>query len=121
MNRNFDLEPRLIRFTSSVLDLVEKLPKTYVGTTIGKQITRSCISPALNYGEAQAAESRSNFVHKMKVCLKELRETQVCLKIIQTRKLVSDEFLGTCLSENAQLVAIFTKSVQTAKNKSGTR
>ena len=81
----FELETRLIDFACRVIDLVEHLPKTPVAKLLGAQILRSGTAPALNYGEARGAESREDFIHKMKICLKELRETMVSLKIIQKR------------------------------------
>ena len=70
----FDLEERLVDFTVLILNLAEKLPKSYAGIHLSKQIIWSGTSPALQYGEAQAAESRSDFIHKMKIGLKELRD-----------------------------------------------
>ena len=82
-NSKYNLENRLIAFAVSILDLADKLPNTFAGKHLGGQLTRSGTSPALNYGKAQAAESRADFIHKMKNCLKELRESQICLKIIE--------------------------------------
>lgn len=116
--RVYDLEERLINFTVSVLDLAEKLPNTRVGNYYSDQIIRSCSSPSLNYGEAQAAESKADFIHKMKVCLKELRETSISLKIIKKKKMILEkEIVENILKENLELIAIFTSSIQTAKNK----
>jgi four helix bundle protein len=80
-----NLEERLIDFAVMVIDLSEKLPKTFAGKHLGNQLVRSGTSPALNYGEAQAAESKKDFIHKMRICLKELRESYVCLKIIDRK------------------------------------
>jgi len=77
--RTFDLEDRLIDYTIRIIRTAESLPKTKVGNHIAGQLIRCGISPAPNYGEAQSAESRSDFIHKMKVCFKELRETRVWL------------------------------------------
>jgi four helix bundle protein len=77
--RTFDPEDRLIDFTIRIIVTAESLPKTKVGNHIAGQRIRCGTSPAPNYGEAQSAESRSDFIHKMKVCLKELRETRVWL------------------------------------------
>ncbi|MCK6694645.1 MAG: four helix bundle protein [Thermoanaerobaculia bacterium] len=111
----FDLEQRLVEFAVRVIDLAEALPKTFVGKHIGGQIIRSGTSPALNYAEAQAAESMADFVHKMKICLKELRETLVSLKIILQKGYFKTERLDPLLKENDELIAIFVKSVNTAK------
>lgn len=80
--KDFDLEDRLIDFGVRIIQLTESLPKAKAGRHIAGQLIRSGTSPAPNYGEAQGAESRSDFIHKMKVCLKELRETKVWLKMI---------------------------------------
>jgi four helix bundle protein len=75
--KTFDLEDRLLVFAVQIIRLAETLPRTPVGNHISGQIIRSGTSPAPNYGEAQSAESRPDFIHKLKVCLKELRETRV--------------------------------------------
>ena len=75
--KDFDLEDRLIDFAVHIIRTAESLPKTKVGNHIAGQLIRSGTSPAPNYGEAQSAESRSDFIHKMKVALKELRETRI--------------------------------------------
>jgi len=111
------MEDRLIDFASRVIDVVESLPPTPTGKHIGGQMLRSGTSPAMNYGEAQAAESRSNFIHKMKICLKELRETLVCLKIIVKRNWFPEGKLDSILVENNELVAIFIASTKTAVSK----
>lgn len=87
MNQNhaskFDLEERLIKFAIQVIDIAESMSCTKAGTHIANQLIRSGTSPALNYGEAQSAESKSDFIHKLKVILKELRETSISLKIVE--------------------------------------
>jgi four helix bundle protein len=114
----FDLEDRLIEFAVRVIQLAEALPKSNVGKHFTGQLIRCGTSPAPNYGEAQAAESRSDFIHKMKVCLKELRETKVWLKMIIKAELINlVSKLDSLLTENDQLIAIFVKSIETAKNK----
>ncbi len=112
----FDLEERLIGFGSRIIDVVESLPRTVAGKHLGGQLVRSGTSPALNYAEAQAAESRADFIHKMKISLKELRETIVNLKFIQRRQYFADEKLLPLLKENDELIAIFIKSINTARN-----
>ncbi|MEZ4919854.1 MAG: four helix bundle protein [Saprospiraceae bacterium] len=114
----YELENRLIVFASRVMDMAEQLPKTYSGKHLASQIIRSATSPALNYGEAQAAESRDDFVHKMKICQKELRETFVCLQLIDKRNWFSAGKLIPLLSECNELIAIFVASTKTiVKNK----
>ncbi len=115
MNK-FDLEERLISFAVKIIDITTELPNTKVGSHLSGQLVRSGTSPALNYGEAQSAESRKDFVHKIKIVLKELRETSVCLKIICRVKLYrSEEKIQSALKENDELISIFVKSVETSQ------
>ena len=115
MNK-YDLEERLIWFSVRVIELSDFLHKTIAGNHLNKQIIRSATSPALNYGEAQSAESPRDFIHKMGVCLKELRETFINIKIIKYAKLSKNEkLLNTCYLENNELISIFVKSIETAK------
>ena len=112
----FDLEERLIEYAVRVMNLVEKLPSSRAGNHLGGQLVRSGTAPALLYGEAQSAELRKDFIHKMKIALKELRETMVCLKIIQRKSdLLANEIVATALQENHELIAIFVKSIETAR------
>lgn len=111
----FDLEDRLIDFAAHCIKVANSLPKTCAGQHLADQLIRSGTSPALNYGEAQAAESRKDFIHKMKVCLKELRETLVCLKIIVRSDLLTEEKLQSLINETDELVSIFVTSIKTAK------
>ena len=112
----FDLEERLIKFAVQVIELANSLPKTPIGIYLQGQIVRSSTSPALNYGEAQSAESRKDFIHKMSISLKELRETFVAIKIIKYSNLtINKEALDLCFNENNELVSIFVKSIETAK------
>lgn len=81
------------------------------------KIIRSGTSPALNYGEAQGAENSKDFIHKMGICLKELRETLVCLKIIEKAKLITDaKILSVAKVEANELISIFVSSIKTSKN-----
>ncbi|MFA5689036.1 MAG: four helix bundle protein [Kiritimatiellales bacterium] len=116
-DRKFDLEDRLIDFATRCINVSESLSGSRAGIHLSDQLVRSGTSPALNYGEAQAAESHKDFVHKMKVCLKELRESLVCLKIIVKAGLSSEERLAPLIKETDELVAIFVSSIKTAKNK----
>ena len=115
MNWKFDLDERLINFAVEIIDVSEGLPKTFAGNHLAGQLVRSGSSPALNYGEAQSAESRNDFIHKMKVSAKELRETYNCLRIINKKKWYPEEKLLPVLDENNQLISIFVKSIETAK------
>lgn len=113
--KKFDLEERLIDFAVLILEVGESLFNTRAGNHIGGQIVRSGTSPALNYGEAQSAESRNDFVHKFKIILKELRETNVSLKIIKRKPLTKKiELTDKAMKECNELISIFVKSIETA-------
>ena len=118
-NKKYDLEDRLVKFAISITCLADKLPDSYVGKYLSGQIIRSGLSPALNYGEAKSAESINDFIHKMKISLKELRETFISLKIIKEKPLLNDDdILLKCYNECNELISIFVRSIQTAeKNK----
>jgi len=116
--RIFDLEERLIDFAVRIIRTAESLPKTRAGNHIAGQLIRCGTSPAPNYGEAQSAESRSDFIHKMKVCLKELRETRIWLLMIVKANLIKPPSkLEPLIHENNELISIFVTSVKTAKQK----
>jgi four helix bundle protein len=117
MPRNYDLNRRLIAFASGCIDLAELLPKTAAGRHIGNQLIRSATSPALHYGEAQSAESRQDFIHKLKICLKELRETFNNLQLILYRKWYAEDKLKNLIKENDELIAIFVSSIRTVEKK----
>ena len=110
-----DLEERLITFANQIIDITEALPNSRAAIHLSGQLLRSGTSPALNYGEAQAAESRQDFLHKTKVVLKELRETQVNLKLLHRRRYLATGQVDKALAECSELVAIFTKSVSTTR------
>ena len=114
MERKFDLDERLINFAVSIIELAEMLPQTFAGRHIAGQMIRSGTAPALHYGEAQGGESRGDFIHKMKVALKELRETFNALKIVKKANWLSAEKLDPILDENNQLISIFVRSIETA-------
>lgn len=111
----YDLEDRLVRFACICLDVCDLLPNTRAGQNLEYQLSKSGTAPALMYGEAQAAESRADFIHKMKQALKELRESRVNLRIIKEKPLVKAEKVEITFKEANELVAIFTTSIETAK------
>ncbi len=111
----FDLEERLINFTVLILDITERLPETKGSVYLSGQLIRCGTAPALHYGEAQAAESRKDFIHKMKLALKEMRESLVCLKIIERKKYFTDQSILRLQSELNELISIFVKSISTAR------
>lgn len=113
--KKFDLEDRLIDFAVMALDVAETLPRTQTGLHIAGQLSRSGTSPAANYGEAQSAESRKDFIHKLKVALKELKETRIWLKIIIRKKYSERVPAEPVLEECQELVCILGKSISTAE------
>ena len=115
MNKQ-ELEDRLIDFAAVIIVVASKFEKNYAGNHLAGQIIRSGTSPALNYGEAQSAESKRDFIHKMGICLKELRETLNCLKIIERANLTSNSNeLIDAKKEANELISIFVSSIKTAK------
>ena len=108
----FDLEVRLVEFSCRVIELVKALPNTRAGNYIAAQLIRCGSAPALLYGEAQSAESRVDFIHKMKIVLKELKESRVCLKIITKSLMIKPVDIK---AELEQLISIIAKSIDTAK------
>jgi len=115
-NKEFNLEDRLIDFAVRILHVAESLPKTKAGNHIAGQLIRCGTAPAPNYGEAQDAESRADFIHKMKVSLKEIRETRIWLLIIGKANLLKPASkLEPLIDESNQLISIFVASVKTAK------
>lgn len=113
----YDLEERLIIFGLLIMDIVDMLPKNISGTHIGHQLIPSGTSPAFNYGEAQAAESKKDFIHKMRICFKELKETHIGLQFIIRKPLIKqNEILLKAEKECRELSLIFSKSISTAKN-----
>ncbi len=108
------LENRLIDFGAAVCRSIRNLPSDLAGAHLCRQLVRSATSPAAYYAEARGAESRRDFAHKLQICLKELRETYVWLRLVHRlygSKIVSREVKNEC----NELIAIFVKSVLTAK------
>ena len=112
----YDLEERLINYSVLILDIVDVLPENKGATHLGNQVVRSGTAPSLMYGEAQSAESRRDFIHKMRLALKELRETYNCLKIISRKNYAgtTSDKLTQALNESHELISIFVKSIETA-------
>jgi len=117
--KKYDLEDRLVDFTCRMIDVVETLPNTRAGNYIAGQLIRSCHSPTFNYGEVQAAESRNDFIYKMGIVLKELKECRTALKVIIKKVMIKPvEKLDGIYKETEELIAIVAKSIDTAvKNK----
>jgi four helix bundle protein len=116
----FDLEGRLLNYAAEIIRLTERLPHTRAGNHVAGQLLRSGTSPLPNHGEAQAAESRDDFVHKLSICLKELRESRRWLRLILRVPLSRETERATALvAETEESIRIFAKSIRTAKSGSG--
>jgi len=112
-----ELEMRLISLSVNIEKLCKGLSRGFMSEHLTKQIIRSSTSAALNYGEAQSAESRNDFIHKISIVLKELRETQICLNLLSGSITDRQEMeMKSCQKECNELVAIFHKTVVTAKS-----
>jgi four helix bundle protein len=112
----YDLEKRLVQFAVSIVKVMDALPQDRACNHLAGQLVRSGTAPALLYGEAQSAESRKDFIHKMKVALKELRETFVCMKILGEAGYLEPTIQFEKISnENNELISIFHKSISTAE------
>jgi four helix bundle protein len=111
----FDLEDRLLEFTARLLKLVDTLPTSYAGNHIAGQLLRCGTSPFANHGEVQAAESRKDFIHKLGVCFKELKEIKRWLRLIGRVELISLAQLRPLLDETEELIRIFSASIRTAE------
>lgn len=120
--KKFDLEERLVRFSVLIIEITENLYTNRAGNHIAGQLVRSGTSPALLYGEAQSAESRNDFIHKLKILLKEVRETVIALKIIKNVPLIKNfDLIDHGMIECNELISIFVKSIDTARKNNEAR
>ena len=114
--RVYNLENRLLEFAAVIIELTESLPNTRVGNHVAGQLLRCGTSSLSNHGEVEAAESRRDFLHKLRICLKELRETKRWLRLVgRTRTLTTPTNLTACLNEVEELIRIFVASIRTAE------
>jgi four helix bundle protein len=112
-----EVSDRLLDYGVSAIRLVESLPRTLAGRRIGDQLLRSSISVGANYEEAQAAESRQDFVHKLQIALKELRESNYWLRLLAKAGIAPGHQLSAILDESGQLRAMLSKAAATTKGK----
>lgn len=118
MVKKYDLEERLLDYSASVIRLVEHLPSNRAGNHVAGQLLRSGTSALPNHGEAQAAESKEDFVHKMSLCLKELRESSRWLRLMKRALLAQPASRAdSLLEETEELIKIFVASIRTARNR----
>lgn len=115
MAKGDDIEVRLIDFAVRIIKVCNKLPSNVVGKHIGRQLIRSGTSPAPNYAEARGAESQKDFVHKLKIVLKELNETRVWLKMVVQAELLDSALFEQISLECDELCRIIGASIQTSK------
>ncbi|MDQ2919663.1 MAG: four helix bundle protein [Verrucomicrobiota bacterium] len=120
--RVYDLEERLLEYSAAIIRLVRELPKDREANHVAGQLLRSGTAALPNHGEAEAAESPADFVHKLRLCLKELRETRRWLLLAQRVPLVeSDATLRPLLEETVQLIRIFVASIRTAEKRANNK
>jgi four helix bundle protein len=112
-----NLSERLLEYGARIVKLVESLPKNLAGRRIGDQLLRSGTSAGANYEEAQGAESKDDFVHKLQITLKELRESNYWRRLIVKAGILPPERMASLLDESGQLPAMLSKAVATAKGK----
>jgi four helix bundle protein len=114
--RVYDLEDRLLDFAAKIVELTESLPNTRAGNHIAGQLLRCGTSSLSNHGEVEAAESRRDFLHKLRICLKELRETKRWLRLVgRVKRVGTSANFTSCLNEVEELIRIFVASVRTAE------
>ena len=114
--RKFDLNERLIKFAVSTLQLTDSMSNSRAANHLAGQLIRSCTSPALQYAEAMSAESDNDFIHKLKILLKELRESLNALKIIRLVPLINNQLMAeSAMKECNVLISIFVKSIETKR------
>lgn len=110
-----ELEDRILAFSNSVVQMTKKMPGSTASLHLVNQLIRSATAPSLMYGEACGAESRQDFIHKMGIALKELRETKMNLRLILLNQFVARPLLNDLINENDQLIRLFAKSIETAR------
>ncbi len=115
MAKGDDIQERLIDFAVRVLKVCDHLPASAAGKHVGNQLLRSGTAPAAHYAEARGAESTADFIHKLKICLKELNETQVWLQIASKSNMIAAEKLADLQSECISLAKITNTSITTAR------
>ena len=117
MAKGDDIQDRLINFAVGIIRLTSRLPRTQAGSHISGQLLRSGTSPAPNYAEARGAESTKDFIHKLKIALKELNESTVWLEITRRSKMLNEIQLKTIFDECNELQKIIASSIRTSEKK----
>jgi four helix bundle protein len=117
--RRFDLEERLLEYAVRIIRLVDALPGTRAGRHVADQLLRCGTSPLANHGELQGAESRRDFIHKLGICLKEIREARRWLRLVHRVSLLPPPKIDPLLVETEALIKIFSASIRTAEKNKG--
>ena len=117
--RRFDLEERLLEYAVRIIRLVDALPATRAGRHVADQLLRCGTSPLANHGELQGAESRKDFIHKLGICLKEIREARRWLRLVHRVPLLAPSKIDPLISETESLIKIFAASIRTAEKNKG--
>jgi four helix bundle protein len=115
--RTFNLEERLLAYAAAIIRLVESLPNSRAGNHVGGQTLRSGTSPLANHGEAESAESAEDFIHKLRISLKELRETHRWLRLAKLVPLATADAIAPLLKGTDELIRIFVSSVRTVEQR----
>lgn len=118
MEKSYDLDQRTIKFAGKIIRFCNSIPNNFAGLHLKGQLVKSGTSPALNYGEAQGAESKNDFIHKMRICLKELKESNNCLKVLNEVKYGEEILRFELLQESNELTKIFASIIMKTKNNS---
>jgi four helix bundle protein len=113
--RRFDLEERLLEYAVRIIRLVDALPATRAGRHVADQLLRCGTSPLANHGELQGAESRKDFIHKLGICLKEIREARRWLRLVHRVPLLTPAKVDPLITETEALIKIFVASIRTAE------
>ena len=111
----FDLDHRMLGFAAATCRIVQRLPTDRLGSHVAGQLVRCGTAPAAHYAEAQGAESRRDFIHKLRLALKELRESLFWLRLARQMNLVAERETEDAVDEGGELIAILVASIRTAK------
>lgn len=118
MNTKFDMEGRLLAYAADIVRFTDEMNRSPAGSHVAGQLLHSGTAPLPNHAEAQAAESPADFIHKMSICLKELRETRRWLLLSRHVPLIKvPEKVDALLQENDELIRIFFTSIATARRR----
>ena len=117
MNKKYDREDRLLDFAVRIIRVTESMKRTRAAVHVADQLLRSGTSPYGHHGEAASAESRADFLHKLRICAKELREARRWLRLVERAQLVAKpQLLAGIMAEAEELIRIFSANIRTAEN-----